>query len=187
MPRLREPPWIRFPQIQYLLKQNIDVLVVIPQDKALLGGVIQKTLDRNIPVLSYDRPIMDVPITGYISFDNHEVGRLLSSALLSRVPTGNYIIVNGSIHDNNSFQVNNGVHEVLDPFIEKGDINLVEEIWLENWSYDEALRKSEKSWTGPKIFRLFRRQTTSSPRRRSDSSRRGSWQGKLPWWGRMRI
>ena len=134
----------QIPQIQYLLKQNIDVLVVIPQDKALLGGVIQKTLDRNIPVLSYDRPIMDVPITGYISFDNHEVGRLLSSALLSRVPTGNYIIVNGSIHDNNSFQVNNGVHEVLDPFIEKGDINLVEEIWLENWSYDEALEEIGK-------------------------------------------
>ncbi len=134
----------QIPQIQYLLKQDIDVLVVIPQDKALLGGVIQKTLDRGIPVLSYDRPIMDVPITGYISFDNQEVGRLLSSALLSRVPKGNYVIVNGSVHDNNSYQVSSGVHEVLDPFIEKGDINLVEEIWLEYWSYDEALEEIGK-------------------------------------------
>jgi D-xylose transport system substrate-binding protein len=129
----------QIPQIQYLLKQDIDVLVVIPQDKVLLGGVIQKTIDRGIPVLSYDRPIMDVPITGYVSFDNHEVGRLLSSALISRVPVGNYIIINGSIHDNNSFQVNSGVHEILDPFIENGDVNLIEEIWLEHWSYDEAL------------------------------------------------
>jgi len=129
----------QIPQIQYLLKQDIDVLVVIPQDKALLGGIIQKTLDRGIPVLSYDRPIMDVPITGYVSFDNNEVGRLLSSALLSRVPAGNYIIVNGSIHDNNSFQVNNGVHEILDPFIQNGRVKLIDEIWLEHWSYDEAL------------------------------------------------
>jgi D-xylose transport system substrate-binding protein len=129
----------QIPQIQYLLKQDIDVLVVIPQDKVLLGGVIQKTLDRGIPVLSYDRPIMDVPITGYVSFDNHEVGRLLSSALISRVPVGNYIIINGSIHDNNSFQVNNGVHEILDPFIEKGDVKVIDEVWLEHWSYDEAL------------------------------------------------
>lgn len=129
----------QIPQIQYLLKENIDVLVVIPQDKALLGGVIQKTIDRGIPVLSYDRPIMDVPITGYVSFDNHEVGRLLSSALISRVPMGNYLIVNGSLHDNNSFQVNNGVHEILDPLIIKGDIKVVDEIWLEHWSYDEAL------------------------------------------------
>lgn len=129
----------QIPQIQYLLKQNIDVLVVIPQDKVLLGGVIQKTLDRGIPVLSYDRPIMDVPITGYVSFDNTEVGRLLSRSLVSHVPKGNYIIVNGSIHDNNSSQVNEGVHEILDPYIERGDINLVEEIWLEHWSYDEAI------------------------------------------------
>ena len=129
----------QIPQIQYLLKQDVDVLVVIPQDKVLLGGVIQKTLDRGIPVLSYDRPIMDVPITGYVSFDNTEVGRLLSSALVSEVPVGNYIIVNGSVHDNNSYQVNNGVHEVMDPYIARGDINLVEEIWLEHWSYDEAI------------------------------------------------
>ncbi len=129
----------QIPQIQYLLKQDIDVLVVIPQDKVLLGGVIQKTIDRGIPVLSYDRPIMDVPITGYVSFDNHEVGRMLSRALISRVPVGNYIIINGSVHDNNSFQVNSGVHDILDPFIENGDVTLIDEIWLEHWSYDEAL------------------------------------------------
>lgn len=131
----------QIPQIKYLLKQNIDVLVVIPQDKVLLGGIIQKTLDQDIPVLSYDRPIMDVPITGYVSFDNTEVGRLLSTSLVSHVPKGNYIIVNGSIHDNNSSQVNQGVHEILDPYIERGDINIVEEIWLEHWSYDEAIVK----------------------------------------------
>jgi len=129
----------QIPQIQYLLKQDIDVLVVIPQDKVLLGGVIQKTLDMDIPVLSYDRPIMDVPITGYVSFDNTEVGRLLSQSLVNAVPEGNYIIVNGSVHDNNSFQVNSGVHEILDPLIDKGDINIVKEIWLEHWSYDEAI------------------------------------------------
>lgn len=131
----------QIPQIQYLLKQDIDVLVVIPQDKVLLGGVIQKTIDRGIPVLSYDRPIMDVPITGYISFDNREVGRLLSLALISHVPVGNYIIINGSVHDNNSYQVNEGVHEILDPLIAKGDVKLIDEIWLELWSYDEALVK----------------------------------------------
>lgn len=129
----------QIPQIKYLLKQNIDVLVVIPQDKALLGGIIQKTMDQGIPVLSYDRPIMDVPITGYVSFNNIEVGRLLAESLVSKVPTGNFIIVNGSIHDNNSFQVNKGIHETLDPYIENGDINLIEEIWLERWSYDEAI------------------------------------------------
>jgi len=131
----------QIPQIQYLLEQNIDVLVVIPEDMELLSGIIKKIIDKGIPVLSYDRPIMNIPITGYVSFDNKEVGRLLAGALISKVPRGKYLIINGSIRDNNSYEVNRGVHEILDPFFEKEEISLVEEIWLEEWSFDEATKK----------------------------------------------
>ena len=134
----------QIPQIQYLLEQDIDVLVVIPQDMELLAGVIKKIMDKGIPVLSYDRPIMGVPITGYVSFDNREVGRLLASALVSARPSGNYLIVNGSIRDNNSFEVNRGVHEIIDPYVENGGIRIVKEIWLEHWSFDEAKERIEE-------------------------------------------
>lgn len=133
----------QIPQIQYLLEQDIDVLVVIPEDMESLSGIIKKIVDKGIPVLSYDRPVMNVPITGYVSFDNKQVGRLLAGALVSEVPSGNYLIVNGSVRDNNSYEVNRGVHEVLDPYIEQGNISLVEEIWLDDWSFDEATRKIE--------------------------------------------
>jgi len=128
-------------QIQYLMDQDIDVLVVIPQDMEMLAGILKKVHDRGIPVLAYDRPVMGVPITGYISFDNREVGRLFSRALLEEVPSGNYLIVNGSVRDNNSFEVNKGVYEVLEPYIRSGAVTVVEEIWLEEWSFDEALEK----------------------------------------------
>lgn len=131
----------QIPQIQYLMEQNIDVLVVIPQDMELLAGIIKKIRDKGIPVLAYDRPIMGVPISGYVSFDNRVVGRLLASALVSEAATGNYLIVNGSIRDNNSYEVNRGVHEILDPYIERNDIKIVEEIWLDEWSFDEAIEK----------------------------------------------
>ena len=131
----------QIPQIQYLIEQDINVLVVIPEDMEMLSGIIKKTLDKGIPVLSYDRPVMNVPITGYVSFDNKEVGRLLAGALFKKVPEGNYLIVNGSIRDNNSYEVNKGIHEVLDPHLKQGDINLVEEIWLDEWSFDEATQK----------------------------------------------
>jgi D-xylose transport system substrate-binding protein len=134
----------QIPQIQYLLEQDIDVLVVIPQDTDLLGGIIKKAMNKGIPVLTYDRPVMQVPISGFVSFDNREVGKLLARALVSKAPKGRYLIVNGSIHDNNSFEVNKGVHEVLDPLIAKKDISLVEEIWLDFWSFDEARQKIGK-------------------------------------------
>lgn len=128
-------------QIQFLLTQEIDVLVIIPKDKEMLSGIVRRTLDRGIPVLSYDRPIMGVPITGYISFDNQEVGRLMANALIDHVPEGKYLIVNGSIMDNNSFEVSKGLHEIIDPLVLEERIEIVDEIWLEEWSYDEALEK----------------------------------------------
>jgi len=131
----------QIPQIRYLLDRNIDVLVVIPQDMDLLAGVLKQAMDRGIPVLAYDRPIMGIPITGYVSFDNRQVGRLLAEALVKKVPSGKYLIVNGSLRDNNSFEVNHGVHDVLDPYIQKGSIQVVKEIWLDFWSFDEARQK----------------------------------------------
>ena len=131
----------QIPQIEYLIEQNVDVLVVIPHDMELLAGVLKKAEDRGIPVLAYDRPIMGIPISGYVSFDNREVGRLLSRALVSQVPQGNYLIINGSVRDNNSYEVNKGVYEVLQPYIDSGNIRVTHEIWLDEWSYDEALEK----------------------------------------------
>lgn len=146
----------QIPQIQYLLSQNIDVLVVIPEDMELLSGVIKNAMDKGIPVLAYDRPIMGVPVTGYVSFDNRRVGELLAESLLAEVPRGNYLLVNGSVRDNNSFELNRGMHSVLDPHIESGAITITDEIWLDVWSFDEALEKIEASLSrNPNVDAIF--------------------------------
>ncbi|ORC35041.1 sugar ABC transporter substrate-binding protein [Marispirochaeta aestuarii] len=125
-------------QIRYLLKQDIDILVVLPHDTSMLAGVIKEVNDQKIPVIAYDRLIQGVPISAYVSFDNVEVGRLFGRALTRKVPRGKYLIVNGSVRDNNSYLVNQGLHEILDPYIESGAVSIVDEIWLEQWSGDEA-------------------------------------------------
>jgi D-xylose transport system substrate-binding protein len=128
-------------QIRYLLEKDIDILVVLAHDTSMLAGVIKEVNDRRIPVLAYDRLVQGVPITAYISFDNTEVGRLFGKALTTEVPRGKYLIVNGSVRDNNSYLVNEGLHEVLDPFIASGAISIVDEFWLDQWSSDEATTK----------------------------------------------
>lgn len=128
-------------QVRYLFTQEIDVLVLLPHDTDELADVAQAALDRNIPVLSYDRLIQNVPVTAFISFDNEEVGRLFGRALTAEVPEGRYLIVNGSVKDDNSYRVNNGLYEVIQPSIDRGAIEIVDEIWLEAWSSDEAREK----------------------------------------------
>jgi D-xylose transport system substrate-binding protein len=128
-------------QINFLVNRNIDVLVVIAHDTEMIAGAIKQVRDAGIPVVAYDRMIMGVPIDAYISFDNVEVGRLFGRALTAAVPRGRYLVVNGSVRDINSYQVNDGLHEILDPLIASGRIALGEEIWLQEWSFDEALEK----------------------------------------------
>ncbi len=125
-------------QVRYLLDQNIDVLVILPHDTDMMAGVVRTALDQQIPVLSYDRLVQGVPVSAYVSFDNEEVGRLLGRALTSEVPEGNYLIVNGSVNDNNSFHVNSGLWEIIGPYVDRGSIHIVEEVWLQEWSSDEA-------------------------------------------------
>jgi D-xylose transport system substrate-binding protein len=131
-------------QINFLLTRNIDVLVIIAHDTDMLSGVVKKAKDAKIPVIAYDRLIMGVPIDAYISFNNREVGRLMGRALSTAVPKGRYLVVNGSKRDNNSYEVNAGVHDVLDPLAGDGSIVIFEEIWLDEWSSDEALERIGK-------------------------------------------
>ncbi|HOT63264.1 MAG TPA: substrate-binding domain-containing protein, partial [Treponemataceae bacterium] len=104
-------------------------------------GVVKKARDARIPVVAYDRLIMGVPIDAYVSFDNREVGRLFGAVLLASVPRGRYLIVNGSVRDNNSYEVNAGLKSMIDPAVARKEIRVVDEIWLEEWSSDEALEK----------------------------------------------
>jgi D-xylose transport system substrate-binding protein len=107
-------------QINYLVNQRIDILVVIAHDTEVLAGAVKQVRDAGIPVIAYDRLIMGTPLDAYISFDSREVGRMFGTALLKAVPRGNYLVVNGSLHDSNSYEINAGLHERIDPAINRG-------------------------------------------------------------------
>jgi D-xylose transport system substrate-binding protein len=128
-------------QINYMVNQNIDVLVVIAHDTEMIAGVIRQIRDAGIPVIAYDRMIQGAPLDAFISFENQEVGRKFGRALSEAVPRGKYLIVNGSVHDTNSFQISAGLHEIIDPLIAAGEVQIIREVWLEEWSFDEALEK----------------------------------------------
>ena len=131
-------------QIEYLLSKDIDALVVIPNDSDMLSVVIQQITDKQIPIIAYDRPINGVPIDAYVSFDNKSVGMLMAKALTSACPHGKYLIINGSKKDSNSYEVNRGIMSVLEPFVTGGKIEIKKQIWLDEWSFDEALKKADE-------------------------------------------
>jgi len=116
-----------------MINQGVDVLVIVAYDKDSLKDLVRYAHNRNVRVIAYDRMIRDVDIDFYISFDSTEVGRLMGKAAVEKVPEGNYLILNGTERDNNSFMLNEGYYSVLRPYIETGAISVIGETWIDDW------------------------------------------------------
>lgn len=125
-------------QIKYLIDKKADVIVIIPYDKNGLKEVIAEAKKAGILVIAYDRLILEGNVDAYVSFDSEKVGEYMAEYLLKEVPKGNYVIINGSPKDYNSAMFNNGYKNIINPAVEKGKINIIEEVWAEDWREDVA-------------------------------------------------
>jgi D-xylose transport system substrate-binding protein len=87
--------------VDTLISQGADVLILLAQDNKAILPALQKAKDAGIPVIAYDRLIEDASIL-YITFDNVLVGKAEATAILDKVPTGNYVLIKGDPGDPNA-------------------------------------------------------------------------------------
>lgn len=125
-------------QAKELLANGIDVLVVVPVDQFAAAEIVKAAHAQDIKVISYDRLIKNCKLDFYISTDNVEIGTLQANYLTTIKPTGNYALIGGAISDNNSQLLYLGQRNVLQPLVEKGDINIVYNEFTEGWEEEEG-------------------------------------------------
>jgi D-xylose transport system substrate-binding protein len=116
-----------------MVNEGVDVLVLVAYDKDALADLVKYAHNNNVKVIAYDRIIKNADVDLYISFDNTRVGEMMGETATNAVPKGNYIILNGTQRDDNSFHLRQGYFKYLQPLINKGDINIVGETWVDLW------------------------------------------------------
>lgn len=131
-------------QIEYLMSEGVDVLVINPDDKDGLADVVKRAKEQGIKVIAYDRSINNANVDVYVSFDNEKLGRLMGETMLKYVPKGNYVIINGSVKDNNSVMYNTGFHQAIDEAVANGSVKIIEEVWGEDWGEEVAINCMEE-------------------------------------------
>ena len=95
-------------QMESALTDGADVVVLDPVDSASAASMVQLAKQQNVPVVSYDRLILDTPdVAAYVSFDNVKVGELQGSTLAKKLAddgnaNGPIVRINGSPTDNNA-------------------------------------------------------------------------------------
>ena len=142
--------------IEGLLANGVNLLVIAAIDGESLTQVLKDAKDRNIPVISYDRLIMNTDaISYYVSFDNYTVGKLqgefVEKALDLKNTDKKYNIefTAGDPADNNAGFFFNGAFDVLKPYIEKGTLVVpsgqtkFEEVATAQWSTPTAMNRMQ--------------------------------------------
>ena len=106
-------------QAEAALTNGAQVLVLDPVDGEAAGAIVAQAAAQDVPVISYDRLILDAEVDFYISFDNEKVGELQANALVDKlkadgVTSGDIVMINGSPTDNNATLFKEGAHSVID-------------------------------------------------------------------------
>ncbi len=133
------------PEKQYnlarkLLDEGIDILVLVPVDLNDAARIVQMAHQYEVKVLSYDRLVKNCNLDFYISFDNVEVGAIQAEYLAKICPKGNYALIGGATTDNNSILLKIGQMNVLQPYVERGDISIIYDQFVDKWNQDEGYR-----------------------------------------------
>ncbi|NIK80376.1 D-xylose transport system substrate-binding protein [Paenibacillus castaneae] len=134
-------------QAENLISQGVNVLVVVPHNAEATAAIVEKAHAAGIKVLAYDRLIKNSDLDLYVSFDNEKVGELQAEAILKVVSKGKFVYIGGSETDNNAHLFKKGAFNILQPLIDKGDIQVVFDQWTKDWNPANALSNMENALT----------------------------------------
>jgi D-xylose transport system substrate-binding protein len=127
--------------VEALLSRGVDVLVIVPHNARAMATAVDKAHEAGVPVIAYDRIITDSDLDVYISFDNVKVGEKQAQFVIDHLPKGKkgrIVRIFGAKTDNNAFQFKQGQDNVLKPYLERGQIEIIHEDWAENWKPENA-------------------------------------------------
>jgi len=127
-------------QVRYLLDQNIDVLIIVPNDLEKASYAVDLAKKQGVKVISYDRLVLRSNVDMYISFDNVKVGELMAKYVVDKIVGNNILIINGPTSDYNTKMIKEGYDRMLETKLEQGKLTLVTEEWAPNWMKEYAFK-----------------------------------------------
>jgi len=131
---------MQYEQAIKLINEGVKVLVVIPVDQSVAAKIVSLAHENEIQVIAYDRMINNCRLDYYVSTDNVKVGEIQAQYLSKIKPKGNYALFDGPPTDNNSRLLYIGQMNVLQPLVERGEVNVAFRRFANFWTTEEGYR-----------------------------------------------
>lgn len=149
-----DDPQMQYSQIENFVGQQVDCIVIAAVDSGSLTGVEAQAKAAGIPVIAYDRLLMDTDaVSYYASFDNEGVGTAIAEYIVAakdleaaKAAGESYTIefFMGSPDDNNAVLLHRGIMKVLQPYLDDGTLvcktgrTSFDETCILRWSQETA-------------------------------------------------
>ena len=129
--------------VESLITSKMDVIVIVPHDGKAMAKGVEVAERAGIPVIAYDRIIVDSDLDLYMTFDNEHVGELQAQYILEKLKGTKpikLVRIYGSKTDNNAVLFKNGQDKALKDAIASGAVQVVHEDWADDWKPENAKR-----------------------------------------------
>ena len=146
-------------QIENEVAKGVDCLVIAAVDSGALTTVEASAKDAGIPIIAYDRLLMDTDaVSYYATFDNKGVGTVIGETIVEKAKleetkaAGESQTIEffmGSPDDNNALMLYNGLIEVLQPYLDDGTLvcksgrTSFDDTCILRWSQETAQQNAE--------------------------------------------
>lgn len=150
-------------QIEEMIKNKPGCIVIGAVNGGALTEVLEKAKENNIPIIAFDRLIMNTDaVSYYVSFDNDAVGsamgQYIEAALNLKGGAGpfNIEVFAGDPNDNNAHLFFSGAMDVLKPYLDNGQLvcrsgeTTFDKVSTANWDGKNATARMEKLF--PKYY-----------------------------------
>ncbi len=141
--------------IQNMLSQGVDLLIVAAIDGNGLNTVMNDAGAAGIPVIAYDRLIMNDNSSYYVSCVNYTVGKVQGEFVRDALDLDNAAgpfnmeFTAGDPADNNAGYFFNGAMDVIKPYIDSGKVivksgqTAFDQVATDQWQTDVALDRAQ--------------------------------------------
>ena len=159
-------------QVQQLIEQQVDCLVIAAIDSVSLAAPLQDARSAGIPVVAYDRLLMDTEsVSAYVSFDYEAMGAVMGQFVVDELMLETAVeeersytaeLLMGSPDNNNAVLLHKGLMAVLEPYFVSGALQslsgrtAMEDTYILRWDGDTARQQCstylktyyQDSWPG---------------------------------------
>jgi putative multiple sugar transport system substrate-binding protein len=143
-------------QIENMISEGASVLVISAIEGSSLGEALDMAKENEIPVIAYDRLLMDSDaVSYYATFDNYMVGTVQGTYVKDTLDLENadgpfnIEFTAGDPGDNNARYFYQGAVDVLQPFIDEGKLVIpsgqtaFDDVATPTWGTDVAQKRAE--------------------------------------------